>query len=96
MTMVCCDTPISMPISRPVTRTIPRLNATTERASIAAAGTLDERASHAADRLATAIRRPLPAHSPITAAGAWNAAALEALPFDLRKDLGWPSGDTIR
>lgn len=23
-------------------------------------------------------------------------AALEALPFDLRKDLGWPAGDTRR
>ena len=25
-----------------------------------------------------------------------DAAALAALPFDLRKDLGWPAGDTHR
>lgn len=95
MTMVCCDTPISMPISRPVTRTIPRLNATTVRASIAAAGTLDERASHAADRLATAMKALARAFADHRRRRL-DAAALEALPFDLRKDLGWPSGDTNR
>lgn len=25
-----------------------------------------------------------------------DEAALEALPFDLRKDLGWPAGDTAK
>ncbi|AOG11418.1 hypothetical protein [Agrobacterium sp. RAC06] len=90
MTMVCCDTPLP----RPSSRTIPRLNARTDSAGLtAAARTLDERASHAADRLATIIRtlsRALADHR----RRRLDAAALEALPFDLRKDLGWPSGDT--
>ncbi len=91
MTMACCDTPLP----RPVTRTIPRLNARTESVGLtAAARTLDERASHAADRLVTLIRtlsRAIADHR----RRRLDAAALEALPFDLRKDLGWPSGDTI-
>lgn len=90
MTMVCCDTPLP----RPVTRTIPQLNASIDSVGLtAAARTLDERASHAADRLATMIRtlsRALADHRRRRI----DAAALEALPFDLRKDLGWPSGDT--
>jgi hypothetical protein len=91
MTMVCCDTPLP----RPVTQTLPRLNACTDSVGLtAAARTLDERASHAADRLATLIRtlsRAIADHR----RRRLDAAALEALPFDLRKDLGWPSGDTI-
>lgn len=90
MTMVCCDTPLP----RPVTRTIPRLNARTDSAYLTAAQTLDERANHAADRLVTLIRtlsRAIADHR----RRRLDAAALEALPFDLRKDLGWPSGDTI-
>lgn len=92
MTMVCCDTPLP----QPVTRTILRLNTRTDSVGLtAAARSLDERASQAVDRLATLIRtlsRALADHR----RRRLDAAALEALPFDLRKDLGWPSGDTFR
>lgn len=78
MTMVCCDTPI------------PRA----ERSRTAAAAlTLDERASRAADRLAAAMKavaNAIASHR----RRRLDAAALEALPFELRKDLGWPAGDT--
>jgi len=63
--------------------------------SATAAPTLAGLAKAAAGRLATGLnglahtiadhrRRRLDQH------------ALEALPFDLRKDLGWPAGDTRR
>lgn len=90
MTMVCCDTPLPRSSSRP----IPRMIAGAKRARIAsAASTLDERASRAADRIATAMKvlaRAFADHR----RQRLDAAALEALPFDLRKDLGWPAGDT--
>ena len=89
MTMVCCDTPIS----RLTSRTIPRLNINTESNGLAVARTLDERASHAADRLVTLIRT-LSRGLAERRRRRLDAAALEALPFDMRKDLGWPSRDT--
>lgn len=90
MTMVCCDTPLPRSSSRP----IPRMIAGAERAHIAsAASTLDERASRAADRLATAMKALARAFGDHRRRRR-DAATLEALPFDLRKDLGWPAGDT--
>jgi hypothetical protein len=92
MTVVYCDTPLR----RPRSQTSLRLYAITGQANLTAATrTLDERASHAADRFATAVRvlaRAIADHR----RRRLEQVALEALPFDLRKDLGWPSGDTIR
>ncbi|ODS57270.1 MAG: hypothetical protein ABS40_06920 [Agrobacterium sp. SCN 61-19] len=90
MTMVCCDTPLP----RPRSQTSLRLNAITGQANLTAATrTLDERASHAADRFATALKALARAFADHRRQRL-EQAALEALPFDLRKDLGWPAGDT--
>lgn len=52
-------------------------------------------AKHAAGRLATSLHglaRAMAKHH----RRRLDQAALEALPFDLRKDLGWPAGDIDR
>jgi hypothetical protein len=67
----------------PITRTGP------------AAPTLGALAKHAAGRLATSLNglaHNLAEHRRHRR----DMAALEALPFDLRKDLGWPAGDIDR
>ncbi|PYB75110.1 MULTISPECIES: hypothetical protein [Rhizobium] len=66
----------------PITRTAP-------------AATLGAMARRAAGRLATKLNglaRTIAEHHRARR----DRAALEALPFDLRKDLGWPAGDTAR
>lgn len=80
MTMVCSVTPIER------TARSARLPGISTPAALmaAAAGGLAAKAHGLIRAMADHRRRHL------------DARALEALPFDLRKDLGWPGGDMHR
>ncbi|MCC8933435.1 hypothetical protein [Rhizobium sp. 'Codium 1'] len=67
----------------PITRTAPAVPTTVDMARRAAAH-LATKLNGLAHAIAEDRRRRR------------DAAALAALPFDLRKDLGWPAGDTHR